>query len=139
MTRISRLATAVTLAAALAAGTAVAGCRSEEKPPTEYAEICVDQEDNRVSEDMCRNGFNSDAASTFLWMYFVMSYTLPPYGGHINRMHGTAIRPSHVAFYRVPAAGGTGFKPPKNAPPVKVDTPPKQQPARPAPAVRVRK
>lgn len=135
MTRIGRLVSAATLAAALALGGAVAGCSGEQKP-TEYAEVCVDQQDNRVSEDMCRNGFNSDAASTFLWMYFVMSYTLPPYGGHINRLHGTAVRPADVSFYRVPAAGGTALKPPKNAQPVKVDTPPKQQPA---PAVRVRK
>lgn len=138
MTRMSRLVSAATLAAALAVGAATAGC-SDEQRPTEYAEVCIDQQDNRVSEDMCRNGFNSDAATTFLWMYFVMSYTLPPYGGHINRLHGTAVRPADVTFYRVPSAGGTGFKPPKNAPPVKVDAPAKQ-PARPAaPAVRVRK
>ncbi len=136
---VSRLATALTLCFALAVGGATAGCDSDERQPTEYAEVCVDEQDNRVSEDMCRNSFNSDAAATFLWMYFVMSYTLPPYGGHINRLHGTALRPADASFYRVPAAGGTGFKPPRNAPPVKVDTPAKQQPARPAAPVKVRK
>lgn len=120
---------ALSLTLVLGGGSLVA-CGDDE--PTEYVEICVDQYDNRVSEDYCRNGFNSDAAVTFLWMYFLMSYALPPYGGHVNRVHGTAIRPQHATFYRAPATGGYGYKPPPaKQPPKPVNVNPPKQPAQP--------
>jgi hypothetical protein len=102
--------TGVVLSASLAfAASGLAACADDDDTlqDSDYSEVCVNQNYERVPEDQCDDDDRRTSSGLF-WMFFPRSYTVPPYGGTVSKSHGFTSKPATGTTGRVPAKGGFG-------------------------------